>query len=415
MAQQQLISRKRARNDSGHGSVQEYMDEDGQGSGGAGGGSSGPSGADQRFISLKSPIFRITTTRRLYNTLTEGQFFWPMYMYLTPYVMSLKFGSLYGPVNQVVDYLLSKATPIFHQATNFKTSMRLSHITSNIQTASGASEVDTVAGNNSPYLNIGRDSIGLYKSISCGATQTPSPNWSETALRTNDLYACMHNGGVYTDTNVFNGSSYDQLNEFGSQAPYSMFSEVQTLQSGAGSPYMLRNNYHAPDGHAFVVPSMKDQLGACINSTLPLANVRFPFPTTQLTSINNSNTAVGANPPNSGDSVIRTESDIANVNLNSGGEAICLWVNPLNPDKDVSATTAQKLQVSFMLEMQCDIDVKINYAPAIQTVPSAPLFTDGANTQGKTVAMPCQASPTSSIAAYWAFGDALRPAHRNHL
>ena len=408
MAQQQLISRKRQRVDDG----EFAFGEDGA-AGMDGGG--GPSGADQRFISLKAPVFRITTTRRLYNTISEGEYFWPMYMYLTPYVLSLKFGALYGPVNQVVDYLVSRATPIFHQATNFKTSMRLSHITSNIQTASGAAEVDTVAGNNSPYLNIGRDSIGLYKSISCGATQTPATNWSEPALRTNDVYACIHNGGVYTDSVVSTGSSNDQLAEFGTQGPYSMFSEVQTLQSGGGSHYMLQNSYHAPDGHAFVVPSMKSVLGATANTVLPQAVVRFPFPTTQLTSINNSNTAVGANPPSSADSVIRTESDIANVNLNSGGEAICLWVNPLNPDKDPGATTAQKLQISFMLEMQCDIDVKINYAPALQAVASAPLFVDGPNTQGKTVAMPCQAAPTATTNAYWAFGDALRPAHHNHL
>ena len=407
MAQAMLISRKRPRHDSGS---DMRMDDD-EGSSNTGG--AGP-GADGRFLSLKAPVFRVTCTRRIYNTITEGQFFWPMYMYLTPYVTCLKLNAQYGPVNQVVDYLISRVTPLFHQATNFKTSMRISHITSNIATASGAAEVDTVAGNNSPFLNIGRDGMNMYKSLGCALLPTPS-GWTESALRDNNVYACMHNGGVYTTGLISNGVS-DANIEFGTQGPYSLFSDVQTLQSGSGTSWSKHNNYHAPDGHAFVVPSIKDNLGPYINTTIPKCVVRMPFPTAQMSSINTVNTGVGANPPTSGDSVLRTESDIANINLNSGGEAICMWVNSLNPDKDSQVTLAQKLQISFIMELTVDIDVKINYTPNLDTVAAAGLYTDGPGTNGKVVAMPSQMIPTTTgEGAYWAFGDALRPAHHNHL
>lgn len=375
------------------------------------GNSGGPAG-DGRFISLKAPSFRITATRRLYNTITEGEFFFPMYMYLTPYLMACKNGggNTYNAVNQVVDYLVSGATPIFHQATNFKTTMRISHITSNIQTATGLAEVDSVAGNNSPYLNIGRDSINLFKNSP--VTATPTVAWSEPALRANNVYACMHNGGIYK-TDLTN-SNENSLIDFGTQGPYSMFSDVKTMQSGTSSNYTIRNSYSSPDGHAFVVPSMKNTLGAVVNTTLPLCNVRFPFPSSQVTSINSSNTVVGNNPPTNAESVLRTETDIASVNLNSGGEAVCLWVNPLNPDRDPAATLPQKLQISFMMELTCDIDVKINYTPRVPTA-SPGLYNDGDGTGGKVVALPSQVVPTAAVQHYWIWGDALRPTHRNNL
>jgi hypothetical protein len=376
----------------------------------------GPSGPDGRFISLRAPSFTIKTQRRIYNTIKEGQFFWPMYQYLLPYVASLKVGpsATWGPVNQVVDYMISNATPIFHQVTGFRTNVRISHITSNVAQSAGASEVDTVAGNNSPYLNIGRDTINLYKSIGVDPTVTQTTPWSESALAGNNIWGCMHNGGVYTTGIAPAGSNAVQLQEFGSQGPYSMFGEVQTLQSGAGSSYHIANTYHSPDGHAFSVPSMKSILGTSAASTLPLCNVRLPFPSGQVTPVNTSNTAVGPNPPTEGDTIVRTAGDIAVQNLNHGGEAICLWVNPLNPDLDAGATTSQKLQISFVMEMEIEMDVKINYNPTAIAAVDAPLYTDGV-TQGKVAAMPCQNIPTTVTGAYWIYGDALRPTHRNLL
>ena len=104
--------------------AEDEMEEDRGGAGNSG----GPAG-DGRFLSLKAPVFRITATRRLYNTITEGEFFFPMYMYLTPYLMALKAtrDNTYGATNQVVDYLISAATPLFHQATHFKTMMKISN------------------------------------------------------------------------------------------------------------------------------------------------------------------------------------------------------------------------------------------------------------------------------------------------
>ena len=388
--------------------AEDEMEEDRGGVGNSGGLS-----GDGRFISLKAPIFRVTATRRLYNTITEGQFFFPLYMYLTPYLMALKStrGNTYGATNQVVDYLISSATPLFHQATHFKTMMKISHITSNIQTASGASEVDTVAGNNSPYLNIGRDSINLFKSAPCAATPTPA-TWSEPALRSSDVYAVMHNGGIYQ--NDLGTGNINSLQDFGSQGPYSMFSDVKTLQTGTKSNYTIRNNYHAPDGHAFVVPSAKAPLGIVENTTLPNCVIRCPFPSSQVSAINTSNTAPSAALPQNAEPVLRDETDIAQINLNSGGEAVCLWVNPLNPDREPAATSAQKLQISFMMELTCDIDVKINYTPRAPPTNQL-LYTDGDGTGGKVVALPCQAPATSDQNYYWIFGDALRPTHRNQL
>ena len=386
--------------------------EDEDAADGAVGNSGGPAG-DGRFLSLKAPVFRITATRRLYNTITEGEFFFPMYMYLTPYLMALKStgNNTYGATNQVVDYLISAATPLFHQATHFKTMMKISHITSNIQTAAGAAEVDTVAGNNSPYLNIGRDSINLFKNASCIATPTPS-TWSESALRANNVYAVMHNGGIY-ESNLEAGNTIG-LQDFGTQGPYSMFSDIKTLQSGTKSNYTIRNNYHAPDGHAFVVPSTKAALGVVVNTTLPLCVVRCPFPSAQMSAINSNASGTGNNPPSFSEPVLRDENNIANINLNSGGEAVCLWVNPLNPDRSAAATTAQKLQISFMMELTCDIDVKINYTS--RGPPTSPtLYNDGDGTGGKVVALPSQAVPTANQNNYWIYGDALRSTHRNQL
>ena len=384
------------------------MEEDRGGVGNSG----GPAG-DGRFISLKAPVFRITATRRLYNTITEGEFFFPMYMYLTPYLMAVKAtrDNTYGATNQVVDYLISAATPLFHQATNFKTMMKISHITSNIQTAAGASEVDTVAGNNSPYLNIGRDSINLFKS----GTYIPNnalTTWTEAGLRGSDVYAVMHNGGIYL-SNLDDGNTI-ALQDFGTQGPYSMFSDVKTLQSGTKSNYTIRNNYHAPDGHAFVVPSTKADLGIVENTTRPLCNIRCPFPSSQVSAVNSSISSTGNDPPTNKEPVLRDENNIANINLNSGGEAVCLWINPLNPDRSTSVTTPQKLQISFMMELTCDIDVKINYTP--RGPPTSPsIYNDGDGTGGKVVALPSQALPTATNYHYWIYGDALRSTHRNQL
>ena len=106
---------------------------------------------------------------------------------------------------------------------------------------------------------------------------------------------------------------------------------------------------------------------------------------------------------------------ITNINLNSGGECICLWVNPLNPDKDSTVTLPQKLQISFVMELTCDIDVKINYSPRISSQIPIGIYQDGLSTGGKVVALPCQVVPTDVVSEYWIYGDALRPTHRNQL
>ena len=224
----------------------------------------------------------------------------------------------------------------------------------------------------------------------------------------------MHNGGVYSDN-----LESKIVQDFGAQGPYSLFGEVETLQSGSSSSYTKHNNYHAPDGHAFVVPSMKSNLGPSAATVLPNAIVRFPFPTTQQGPVNDSATAVGSNPPDTGDSIIRTSRDIATINLNNGGELLCFWVNRINPDLPASATTSQKLQITFVMEITMECDVKINYTPELRSLNSIPLFNDGLYTQGKVAAMPCQAPWLQDYfianPAYWAFGDALRPTHKNNL
>ena len=133
-----------------------------------------------------------------------------------------------------------------------------------------------------------------------------------------------------------------------------------------------------------------------------------------MSAINSNASGTGNNPPSFSEPVLRDENNIANINLNSGGEAVCLWVNPLNPDRSAAATTAQKLQISFMMELTCDIDVKINYTS--RGPPTSPtLYNDGDGTGGKVVALPSQAVPTANQNNYWIYGDALRPTHRNQL
>ena len=361
-------------------------------------------------------MFRITTTRRLFNTITEGEYFFPMYMYLTPYVLALRGGHSWNAVNQVVDYMLAANTPLFHQATNFKTRMRISHLQSNVKTVEGATERDTVAGNNTPYLNVGRDTMGIFKNAPCGPTATTYD--TEADLRKSELYGVIHNGGCYYKTLGFTGSADEELVDFGTQGPYSLFGEIKTYLPGSSSICQISNQYSAPDGHAFVVPSVKPGLGYYSQDAPPTVNIRFPFPSAQVGPVNDNQTTASTNPPESSEPTLRVTDDISEINLNSGGEAYCFWLNPLDPDSPAGATKTQKLQMSFMMELECDIDVKINYSP--RTVAGEnPLYFNGVGTGGKTVAMPCQNIVPSTQAdgekSYWIFGDGLRPCHRNNL
>jgi len=381
----------------------------------------GSLGNDGRYLSLLAPSFRVSVTRRLTNTLTEGEFFWPLYQYMTPYVMGCKRAAgstTYGPVNQVVDYLISANTPVFHQVTNIHTMCKISRLQSNVLSGVAAQETETVAGNSTPYLNIGRDTLNVYKSLGANANSIVATDaWTEAALRDpaglgNSVYGCMHNGGVYTDTIESKGASTINLLEFGVQGPLSLFGEVQSLQSGSGGSWTQINNYRPPAGHAYVVPSLKGAIGNVAHATQPLCNARFPYPTAQASPINQIPAGVSVVTASNA-STLRSETDIANINLNSGGEAVCLWINPLNPDQDPQQTRVQKLSINFVLEMTATFDVKINYTPTPLSG-SAAIYQSGA-AGGKIVAMPCQDVTATEQPYYWQFGDALRPQYQNNL
>ncbi len=389
------------------------MEETG-GEEGASSGTLGGLGTDGRFISIKPYSFRATFTKRIFNTLTEGEYFFPMYQYLLPYLAILVGPSTatMGGLNQIADVLLSKASPIFNSIDNVRTKMKISHIQSLVQNSSDVHLTDNVAGNNSPYINVGKDTINLWNALPCKPNLDTTVPLTEQALHTNNLHAAIHNGGVYLSQSEFNRANTVATNYqgFGVQGAYSMFSDVQTLQSGGTGSYEINNKYFAPSGMALAVPACK---GLEKPEEKIVLNPRWPAPTKVLDPFNENNTTFGGNPSDDPAAAIRVSDTGNRIPHGNTGAAVCLWVNPLNPDADAT-TASQKLAINFMLELECSMDIYVNYAGGDS--PDSTVQYQSDNGSGKLIAIPAQEvipSTGSTVASYWALGDGLRPVKRN--
>jgi len=376
-------------------------------------------GVDGHFISLLAPKTRITVRRRIHNTLYEGEYFWPQYQYLTPYICSMKGETsgenkavAWGGVNMVADFIMSRAEAMWQQCVDISTSMRISNVVSIIKSAPGAQmDLTTVSGNNSPYLNIGRDTLNIMKTIGCQATPQSVPT-TETAIRGNNIYSMMHNGGIYDKSLLHDGIQYE-YSAYGVNQPYSLMGDVSTLHSASPGSYSIGASYSPPDGHSFLIPSMKIARGD--NRGTPMCVQRLPFSSNVTSPVNKTYTDVGSNPVSvekrdeTGDlsACIRDISTIPYQNLNANGEAIMLWVNPLDSDSAAGAN-GQKAGINFMMEYEINMDMVINYYQSnIDGTADKPYRADK-YVIGKVVAMPSQPCPDKKLAEYWAYGDALR-------
>ena len=317
----------------------------------------------------------------------------------------------WGGVNMMADFIMSRAESMWNQCVDINTKMRISNVVSIIKSAPSASvDLTTVSGNNSPYLNIGRDSLNLFKTLRCSATPQSIPA-TETAIRGNNIYSMMHNGGIYETILHHQGVQYE-YSSYGANQPYSMLGDISTLHSGSPGSYSMQTGYSPPDGHSFLIPSMKVARGN--NKGTPMCLQRLPFSSNVTSPINKSYDAVGTNPVSTEtrDDVqmlsagIRDISTMPYQNLNANGEAIMLWVNPL--DSDSSSPSGQKAGINFMMEYEVNMDMVLNYHQSnIDGTPDKPYRADKF-TIGKVVAMPSQPCPTAFAAEYWAYGDALR-------
>ena len=259
-------------------------------------------GTDGRFLSLKPFKFRAVFTRRIVNMLTEGEYFFPTYQYALPYLAHLteepasSLRSWCG-INAVADHLLARQGNIFNNVDNIKTKMRISHIQSLVQNSSDSAVNDNIAGNNSPYLNIGRDKLSMWRSLPCDPNldNTAQP-WSESELHGNTVYGHIHNGGVYLTQAEFNKAEHlrNGVQGFGVQGPYSMFGDVQSLQSATQGSFELTNFYQAPSGFSIAFPNVKESIGLC--EAQPFAVPRWPAPTEDLPPFNTSSNQAGESP-----------------------------------------------------------------------------------------------------------------------